>query len=54
MSYLLEALVESGGVYSYDFSTGVEKVFGGKNGHKELQPGVWGLISGDGDADGEE
>jgi len=43
----------SGGAYIYDFTTGVDKVYGGMLGHKELEPGVWGLISGDGNADGE-
>ncbi|MBC8488057.1 MAG: hypothetical protein H8D45_18660, partial [Bacteroidetes bacterium] len=43
----------SGGAYIYDFTTGVDKVYGGMLGHKELETGVWGLISGDGNADGE-
>ena len=47
------ALINSGGEYSYDFTTGEDKVYGGMLGHKELEPGVWGLISGDGNADGE-
>ncbi|MBL7104731.1 MAG: hypothetical protein ISS18_10400 [Bacteroidales bacterium] len=47
------ALIKSGDEYNYDFTTGEDKVYGGMLGHKELEPGVWGLISGDGNADGE-
>jgi subtilisin family serine protease/PKD repeat protein len=46
------ALTPSGGVYSYNYSSGVNQVYGGVNGHKELAPGVWGMFSGDGDGDG--
>lgn len=46
------ALTPFGGVYSYDFSSGVNQVYGGANGHKELVPGVWGMISGDGNRNG--
>lgn len=41
-----------GGIYAYDFSTGETQVFGDAAGHKELEPGVWGMIAADGDADG--
>jgi len=44
-------LVESGGVYSYDFTTGPDKVYGGYLGCVEIVPGLWGLASGDGNAD---
>jgi hypothetical protein len=47
------SLPGAGGIFSYDFSNSLDKVYGGIHGHKELQPGVWGMISGDGDADGE-
>jgi hypothetical protein len=40
-----------GGAGSYDFSTGAEQVYGGANGHKQVGTGVWGLFSGDGNAD---
>jgi hypothetical protein len=30
----------------------MNKVYGGILGHKELDPGIWGMISGDGNADG--
>ena len=37
------------GVLSFDFTTGTDKVFGGDIGYKELVPGIWGMVSGDGD-----
>jgi hypothetical protein len=37
---------------AYDFTTGPDKCFGGTNACVELEPGVWGLISGDADGDG--
>ncbi|MCB0805356.1 MAG: PKD domain-containing protein [Bacteroidales bacterium] len=46
------ALAESEGVYSYDFSTGVNQVYGGLLGHKEVAPGVWAMIAADGNSDG--
>jgi hypothetical protein len=42
----------STGVYSYDFSSGENQVFGSSNGHKDLGGGVWGLISSDGNGSG--
>ncbi|MCD4744753.1 MAG: choice-of-anchor J domain-containing protein [Bacteroidales bacterium] len=44
-------LVETGGVYTYDFSTGEGQAYGGANGHKEIATGVWGMFGGDGNAD---
>ncbi|MCD4747439.1 MAG: hypothetical protein K8R58_14175, partial [Bacteroidales bacterium] len=41
---------ESGGIYTYDFSTGAGQAYGGANGHKEIGTGIWGMIGGDGDA----
>ncbi|MCD4747090.1 MAG: hypothetical protein K8R58_12405, partial [Bacteroidales bacterium] len=41
---------ESGGVYTYDFTTGSGQANGGANGHKEIGTGVWGMVGGDGDA----
>jgi hypothetical protein len=35
----------------YNYSSGVNQVFGGPNGHKQLASGIWGMISGDGNAD---
>jgi len=46
-------LQESGDAFVYDFTTDAGKAFGGMNGHKELVTGVWGMISGDGNADGQ-
>ncbi|MCB0822794.1 MAG: hypothetical protein KDC09_08875 [Bacteroidales bacterium] len=45
-------LTESGGIYSYDFSSGSAQAYGGTNGHKELEPGVWGMVAGDGSGNG--
>ncbi|OQX74010.1 MAG: hypothetical protein B6D61_11970 [Bacteroidetes bacterium 4484_249] len=44
---------ESGGLFIYDFTTDANKVYGGNNGCKELSPGIWGMIGGDGDSNGE-
>ncbi|MBN1338670.1 MAG: hypothetical protein JXA03_05065 [Bacteroidales bacterium] len=44
-------LIEAGGVYSYDFTAGPAQVYGGSNAHKELAPGIWGMIGADGNAD---
>ncbi|MCD4737204.1 MAG: hypothetical protein K8R53_14265, partial [Bacteroidales bacterium] len=46
-------LTETGGVYTYDFTTGSEQVHGGGNAHKEVATGVWGMIGADGNADGQ-
>jgi len=40
------------GSYSYDFTTGSGKVYGGTSGYNELSPGTWGMASGDANADG--
>ncbi len=37
---------------NYDFSSGEFQVLGGSDGHKELAPGVWGMIAGDSNGDG--
>ena len=39
------------GTVAYDFSSGEFQVLGGSLGQKELVPGIWGMISGDGNAD---
>ena len=46
------ALTSSGGIYTYDFTDDETRAFGGISGHKELLPGIWGMISGDSDGDG--
>ncbi|MCD4695337.1 MAG: hypothetical protein K8S16_03765, partial [Bacteroidales bacterium] len=44
---------EIDGIYSYDFSLDAGQVYGGTGGHKEIGTGIWGMMSGDGDADGD-
>jgi hypothetical protein len=46
------ALSQSGGVYTYDFTDNVNKAYGGSNAHKNLGSGIYGLFSGDANADG--
>ena len=45
-------LTASGGIYSYDFSSGENQAYGGADGHKQLTSGIWGMFSGDGNHDG--
>ncbi len=45
------AITHSGGFYTYDFTTGVNQVYGGTNGHKQIGTGVWGMFGGDGNHD---
>lgn len=42
----------SAGIFSYNFTTAGSQVYGGASAHKELTPGIWGLRTGDGNADG--
>ncbi|MBN1340150.1 MAG: hypothetical protein JXA03_12550 [Bacteroidales bacterium] len=44
-------LTETGGVYAYDFTSGVSQAYGASQGHKELAPGIWGMTGADGNAD---
>ncbi|MBN1338984.1 MAG: beta-propeller fold lactonase family protein [Bacteroidales bacterium] len=44
-------LVENGGVYTYDFTSGAGQVYGGSIGHREISPGIWGMVGGDGNSD---
>ena len=37
----------------YDFTTGSDKYYGGASGAKELETGVWGMISGDASGNGQ-
>jgi hypothetical protein len=46
------ALVETDGIYSYDFSTSADQVYGGAAGYKELTAGIWGMVAGDANNDG--
>jgi len=45
-------LIQSEGIYIYDFSIGDDQVFNGAAGHKDLG-GIWGMFAGDGNKDGE-
>ena len=45
-------LVHSNDLYSFDFSTSADQVFGGSAGYKEISSGVFGMVGGDADADG--
>jgi PKD repeat protein len=45
-------LTESDGVYSYNFSTGATQAYGSTDAHKQIGPGIWGMIGGDGNSDG--
>lgn len=46
-------LVPAGNMYAWDFSTGANQAYSGTTAHKEMAPGVWGMVSGDGDSDGQ-
>jgi uncharacterized protein (TIGR02145 family) len=46
-------LTQSGDVYSYDFSTGPDQAMGGTHSLKQLATTFWGMIAGDGNADGQ-
>jgi hypothetical protein len=47
------AVTNPGGEYIYDFSTGEMQAYGGSNAHKEIVPGVWGMMAGDANANNE-
>jgi len=46
-------LTEAAGVYSYDYTTAADKVYGGAIAHSQLVPGIWGMTAGDANADGD-
>lgn len=46
-------LVNNGGVYSYDFSSGETQAYGGSLGHQQVETGIWAMIGADGNADGQ-
>jgi PKD repeat protein len=46
-------LNDVGGLYSYNFATGANQAIGGSSAHKQIGPGIWGMMSGDGDRDGQ-
>lgn len=39
-------------VYTYDFTNISNQIYGDLTGHKEISPGIWGMIAGDGDGNG--
>ena len=45
-------LTGSAGIYSYDFTTQADQVLGNLTGYKEIASGIYGLVGGDGNADG--
>ncbi len=42
-----------GGIYSYDYTTGDDKVYGGSLTYKEIGTNVWGMVGADADANGQ-
>ena len=46
-----QPLTGIGNIYTYDYSSGSEQVFGGANAHTEVEPGIWAMIGGDGNGD---
>lgn len=42
------AVTQSGGIYSYNFTTSVGQAYGGSAGHKQIAAGVWGMFSANG------
>jgi hypothetical protein len=45
-------LVNVGGTFIYDFSSGSGQAYGGTSAQKQLATGIWGMMSGDGDGSG--
>lgn len=45
-------LTLTGNTYSYDFTDDITKTYGGEVGYKQLEEGVYGMVGGDADADG--
>ena len=43
------AVTQVGGIYTYNFTTGVGQVYGGLAGHKLIAAGTWGMFSGNAD-----
>jgi hypothetical protein len=46
------ALSQSGGIYTYDFSTALNQVYGEGSGYKLIGSGIYGMAGGDNNADG--
>jgi len=47
-----DPLVYNKGIYSYDYTTGFDKVLGGEDGYSLLDTDIFGMTSGDADGDG--
>jgi hypothetical protein len=45
------AVTQTGGIYTYDFTDNSAKAFGGTAAQKQLATGVWGMVAGDGNGD---
>jgi len=47
-------LIETGGIYSYDFSSSASQAYGGSSAQALLSssPDIWGMMAGDGDGSG--
>ena len=45
-------LINAGGLYSFDLTTSIDKVYGGAAGYKDIASGVYGMAGGNGNADG--
>jgi hypothetical protein len=45
-------VTQSGGIYTYDFSTSSTKVYNGTAGYKNIYGSVWGMVAGDATHDG--
>jgi len=46
------ALTETGGIYSYDFTSSETQTYGETNSVKELTSGIWGIFAANGNAGG--
>jgi len=46
------SLTNIAGVYTYDFTTSIDQVYGGTSGYKLIGPGIYGMAGGDLDANG--
>ncbi|MCD4694633.1 MAG: CotH kinase family protein [Bacteroidales bacterium] len=47
-----QSLIETDGIYSYNFTSGETNAYGGASGHTEIAGGIWGMTGGDSNADG--
>jgi hypothetical protein len=44
-------LTETAGLYSYNFSSAATQAYGSTAAHKQIGPGIWGMMGGDGNHD---